>query len=97
MQNNFTMGTNVDQNLIAVNEISRLKFCKMVNKAGLKTKSRVSHFSSYNIISYFIHTDWINSLLDIKLVASESTLIRVDAYNSMWIKNINWIIAHYSS
>jgi len=42
-----------------------------------KTNEKIdlSHFSSFNIISYFTYTDLICSLLDPKLVDPESTLI----------------------
>jgi len=47
----------------------------MVKKTELKSKS-----SSFNIMSYFIFTNLISSLLDPKLVDSGSSLIYVGTY-----------------
>jgi len=40
----------------------------MVRKTELKNTVDLSHFSSFNIMSYFIYTDLISSLLDPRLV-----------------------------
>jgi len=52
-----------------------LNICKMVRKTELKSTVDHSHFSSFNIMSYFIYTDLISSLLDPRLVDPGSTLI----------------------
>jgi len=52
----------------------------MVRKTKLK-RIDLSHFGSFNIMSYFIYTDLISSLLDPRLVYPGSTLIYVGAYD----------------
>jgi len=44
-------------------------------------KTELSHFSSFNIMSYFIYTDLISSLLDPALDDPGSALIHFSAYN----------------
>jgi len=51
-----------------------LNICKMVKKTELKVDP--AHFSSFNIMSYFIYTDLINSLVDPNLVDPGSKLIQ---------------------
>jgi len=41
----------------------------------------LSHFSSFNVMPYFINVDLISSLLDARLVDPGSSLILVDAYD----------------
>jgi len=50
----------------------------MVWKTELKRD--VSHFSSFNIMLYFIYADIISNLRDLRLVDPGSTLIYVGAY-----------------
>jgi len=51
----------------------------MVRKTELKVD--LSHFSSFNIMLYFIYTDLISSLLDPRFVDPGSILIHVGAYD----------------
>jgi len=63
-----------------------LNTCKMVRKTELKSTS--ISFSSFNIVSYFIYTDLISSLLDPRLVDHGLTLIHVGAYDPCCLKRI---------
>jgi len=53
----------------------------MVRKIELKSTIVLSHFSFFNIMSYFIYIDLISNLLDPGLVDPGSTLINVVAYD----------------
>jgi len=44
-------------------------------------KRRSSHFSSFNVVPYFIYTDLISGLPDPRLVDPGSSLIHVNAYD----------------
>jgi len=53
----------------------------MVRKTKLKRTVDLSHCSSFNMMSYFIYTDLIISLLDERLVDPGLTLIHFGAYD----------------
>jgi len=75
-----TIFTNVDPTLTQINVTSKLNICKTVRKTELKVE--ISHFSSFNIMPYFVYADIISSLLDLRLVdpGSGSSLINGGAY-----------------
>jgi len=58
-----------------INVISGLNICEMVRETERKVD--LSHFSSFNIVSYFISTDLIGSLLDPRLIDLGSNLIHL--------------------
>jgi len=60
------------------------KYLQLIRKTELKID--LSHFSSFNITSYFIYTDLITSLPDPRLVDPGSILFHVGANNSYCVQ-----------